>query len=160
MESEKFEGPQSLQQLLIKAVEDCFIGKCLVFGFKVCLSVLSFLYSFILNTTQPHLRLVWTVRLDCCSQMMNMEASGPLWSLKTQSSKNDVYSEFLCPTCELSQIQHKSLIITSAYFTVVCVGGVWNRKPWRVSCLKTLFKNSTSMGKVSVRRECVKHVYK
>ncbi|XP_060747335.1 DNA damage-induced apoptosis suppressor protein [Tachysurus vachellii] len=35
LESEKFEGPQSLQQLLIKAVEDCFIGKCLVFGFKL-----------------------------------------------------------------------------------------------------------------------------
>ncbi|XP_053333800.1 uncharacterized protein ddias [Clarias gariepinus] len=35
VESEKFEGPQTLQQLLIKAVEDCFIGKCLVFGFKL-----------------------------------------------------------------------------------------------------------------------------
>ncbi|KAI5622460.1 DNA damage-induced apoptosis suppressor protein isoform X1 [Silurus asotus] len=35
LESEKFEGQQSLQQLLIKAVEDCFIGKCLVFGFKL-----------------------------------------------------------------------------------------------------------------------------
>lgn len=33
--SEKFDGPQSLQQLLIKAVEDCFIGKCFVFGFKL-----------------------------------------------------------------------------------------------------------------------------
>ncbi|KAK3523921.1 hypothetical protein QTP70_016724 [Hemibagrus guttatus] len=35
LESEKFEGPQRLQQLLIKAVEDCFIGKGLVFGFKL-----------------------------------------------------------------------------------------------------------------------------
>ncbi|XP_026794101.3 DNA damage-induced apoptosis suppressor protein [Pangasianodon hypophthalmus] len=35
VESEKFAGPQSLSQLLIKAVEDCFIGKCLVFGFKL-----------------------------------------------------------------------------------------------------------------------------
>lgn len=41
VESEKFEGPQTLQQLLIKSVEDCFIGKCLVFGFKVCFSFLT-----------------------------------------------------------------------------------------------------------------------
>ncbi|XP_017575364.1 DNA damage-induced apoptosis suppressor protein isoform X2 [Pygocentrus nattereri] len=35
VESEKPEGPQSLQQLLTKAVEDCFIGKSFVFGFKL-----------------------------------------------------------------------------------------------------------------------------
>lgn len=35
VESETFKGPPSLQQLLIKAVEDCFIGKCLVFGVKL-----------------------------------------------------------------------------------------------------------------------------
>ncbi|KAL6469994.1 hypothetical protein MHYP_G00211130 [Metynnis hypsauchen] len=35
VESEKPEGPLSSQQLLIKAVEDCFIGKSFVFGFKL-----------------------------------------------------------------------------------------------------------------------------
>ncbi|XP_036444885.1 DNA damage-induced apoptosis suppressor protein [Colossoma macropomum] len=35
VESGKSDGPQSLQQLLIKAVEDCFIGKSFVFGFKL-----------------------------------------------------------------------------------------------------------------------------
>ncbi|TSQ12709.1 hypothetical protein Baya_10789 [Bagarius yarrelli] len=35
IDSETFKGPLSLRQLLIKAVEDCFIGKCLVFGLKL-----------------------------------------------------------------------------------------------------------------------------
>uniref|UniRef100_A0A8C1RZZ5 DNA damage-induced apoptosis suppressor n=1 Tax=Cyprinus carpio TaxID=7962 RepID=A0A8C1RZZ5_CYPCA len=32
---EKTEGTHTVQQLLVKAVEDCFIGKCVIFGLKV-----------------------------------------------------------------------------------------------------------------------------
>ncbi|KAA0720084.1 DNA damage-induced apoptosis suppressor protein [Triplophysa tibetana] len=35
IESEKSNGPHIVQQLLIKAVEDCFIGRCVVLGLKV-----------------------------------------------------------------------------------------------------------------------------
>nr|XP_055035477.1 DNA damage-induced apoptosis suppressor protein isoform X3 [Misgurnus anguillicaudatus] len=35
IELEKSNGKQTIQQLLIKAVEDCFIGRCVVFGLKV-----------------------------------------------------------------------------------------------------------------------------
>lgn len=35
IELEKSNGKQNIQQLLIKAVEDCFIGRCVVFGLKV-----------------------------------------------------------------------------------------------------------------------------
>ncbi|XP_016398005.1 DNA damage-induced apoptosis suppressor protein-like [Sinocyclocheilus rhinocerous] len=32
---EKTEGTHTVQQLLVKAVEDCFIGRCVIFGLKV-----------------------------------------------------------------------------------------------------------------------------
>ncbi|XP_039549508.1 DNA damage-induced apoptosis suppressor protein isoform X1 [Pimephales promelas] len=35
IDSEKTDGTHTVQQLLVKAVEDCFIGRCVIFGLKV-----------------------------------------------------------------------------------------------------------------------------
>uniref|UniRef100_A0A8B9KH54 Replication factor A C-terminal domain-containing protein n=1 Tax=Astyanax mexicanus TaxID=7994 RepID=A0A8B9KH54_ASTMX len=119
VDSEQAEGPHSLHQLLIKSVEDCFIGKSFVFGFK--LSGLE-AESCLLNEQNPSLgfgaesaQLVACQILSPNGAFLGMTVFAYLQSI-LQASRSASSQETDCQS-----LQKDSLLNSSEYTLPLCV---------------------------------------